>query len=87
MSTEATLAGKRVAIFVEDEFEDREVTGPLDALRAAGATVSLVGPSAGAEYKGRRGHATVKADVSAGSVKGKPNALARSRAGPRTDTA
>jgi protease I len=69
MSTEATLAGKRVAIFVEDEFEDREVTGPLDALRAAGATVSLVGPSAGAEYKGKRGHATVKADVSAGSVK------------------
>jgi len=56
-------------MFVEDEFEDRELTGPLDALRAAGATVSLVGPSAGAEYTGKRGHATVKADVSAGSVK------------------
>ena len=69
MADPAPLAGKRIALLVEDEFEDRELTGPLDALRAAGATVSLVGPSAGAEYKGKRGQATVKADVSAGSVK------------------
>ena len=68
MST-PTLAGKRVAMLVEDEFEDRELTGPLDALRAAGATVSLVGPTAGNEYKGKRGQAVVKADVAAGSVK------------------
>jgi deglycase len=65
----STLAGKRVAMLVEDEFEDRELTGPLDALRAAGATVSLVGPTAGTEYRGKRGQAVVKADVSAGSVK------------------
>jgi deglycase len=69
MSHQATLAGKRVAMFVEDEFEDRELTGPLEALRAAGAAVRIVGPSAGAEYKGKRGHAVVKADVAAGSVK------------------
>jgi deglycase len=69
MSHQATLAGKRVAMFVEDEFEDRELTGPLDALRAAGAAVTIVGPSAGADYKGKRGHAVVKADVGAGSVK------------------
>jgi protease I len=69
MSTDAALAGKRVAMFVEDEFEDRELTGPLDALRAAGATVTLVGPTAGTEYRGKRGHSTVKADVAAGSVK------------------
>ena len=69
MSSQAALAGKRIAMFVEDEFEDRELTGPLEALRAAGATVTLVGPSAGAEYKGKRGHAVVKSDVSAGSVK------------------
>ena len=68
MST-PTLAGKRIAMLVEDEFEDRELTGPLDALRAAGATVSLVGPTAGTEYKGKRGHAVVKTDVAAGSVK------------------
>jgi protease I len=69
MSHHATLAGKRVAMFVEDEFEDRELTGPLEALRAAGAAVKIVGPSAGAEYKGKRGHAVVTADVAAGSVK------------------
>jgi len=69
MSSQAALAGKRIAMFVEDEFEDRELTGPLEALRAAGATVTLVGPSAGAEYKGKRGHAVVKSDVAAGSVR------------------
>ena len=69
MSHQATLAGKRVAMFVEDEFEDRELTGPLEALRAAGAAVKIVGPSAGAEYRGKRGHSIVKADVAAGSVK------------------
>src|SRR5260370_2533611 len=62
-----SLAGKRVAILVEDEFEDRELTGPLDALRAAGATVTLVGPTAGAEFKGKRGHAVVKSEVAAGA--------------------
>jgi protease I len=69
MTSQAALAGKRVAIFVEDEFEDRELTGPLEALRAAGATVRLVGPSADADYRGKRGQATVKSDVAAGSVK------------------
>src|SRR5262245_45624528 len=62
-------AGKRVAMLVEDEFEDRELTGPLDALRAAGVQVSLVGPSAGIEYKGKRGHAVVTSEVSAGSIR------------------
>ena len=63
------LSGKRVAMFVEDEFEDRELTGPLERLRAAGVTVTIAGPIAGAEYRGQRGEAVVKADVSAGSVK------------------
>ena len=63
------LSGKRVAMFVEDEFEDRELTGPLEALRAAGATVLLVGPTAGAEYKGKRGTTVVKSDMAAGAAK------------------
>jgi protease I len=65
----ASLQGKRVAILVEDGFEDRELTGPLEALRVAGATVTLVGPTAGAEFKGKRGLATVKADVAAGAAR------------------
>jgi protease I len=69
MTDHAALSGKRVAILVEDEFEDRELTGPLEALRAAGVTVTIAGPTAGAEYRGKRGEAVIKADVSAGSVK------------------
>jgi protease I len=61
----ADLSGKRVAILVEDEFEDTELTGPFDTLRQAGAVVSLVGPSAGAEYRGKRGFSVVTADVAA----------------------
>ena len=72
------LSGKRVAMLVEDEFEDRELTGPLEALRAAGATVLLVGPTAGAEYKGKRGLAVVKSDMAAGAV---PAAKARASGG------
>ena len=63
------IAGKRVAIFIEEGFDDRELTEPLEALRGAGATVTVVGPSAGAEYRGKRGTASVKADAAAGSVK------------------
>src|SRR5919197_4019294 len=56
-------------MLVEDGFEDRELTGPLDALRAAGATVTLVGPAAGTEFHGKRGQAIVTANVSAGAAK------------------
>ena len=63
------LSGKRVAILVEDEFEDRELTGPLEALRAAGAVVTLVGPIEGATYRGRRGEAIVASDLAAGAAR------------------
>jgi protease I len=69
MADPAVLTGKRVAMLVEEEFEDRELTGPLEALRAAGATVTLVGSTAGTEYRGKRGQAHVKADIAAGSAK------------------
>jgi protease I len=69
MADRAALTGKRVTILVEDGFEDRELTGPLEALRGAGVTVTLAGATAGAEYRGKRGDAVVKADVAAGSVK------------------
>jgi protease I len=65
----AVLAGKRVAILVEDEFEDLELTGPLDALRAAGADVTLVGPIQGATYRGKRGEAVVTSGLSAGAAR------------------
>jgi protease I len=69
MADRAALAGKRVAILVEDEFEDRELTGPLDALRAAGAAVTIVGPTRGASFRGKRGDATVTSDIAAGEAR------------------
>ena len=71
MSEALALAGKRVAILVEDEFEDRELVGPLEALRAAGAEVKLVGPAAGSEYRGKRGSASVTSDLAAGAARAK----------------
>lgn len=59
------LEGKRIALLVEDEFEDYELTGPLDALKAEGADVVLVGPVAGRTYRGKKGNATVTADMAA----------------------
>ena len=50
---EELLAGKRVAMLVEDEFEDRELTGPLEALRAAGVTAVVAGVTV-RWLKGRR---------------------------------
>jgi protease I len=69
MNDSSALAGKRIAMLVEEGFEDRELTGPLDALRAAGAVVTLVGPSPGAEFRGKRGQAVVVADLGAGAAK------------------
>jgi protease I len=56
-------------MLVEDEFEDHELVGPLEALRAAGVSVTIVGATAGAEYKGKRAGTVVKADIGAGAAK------------------
>ena len=69
MADSASLSGKRVAMLVEDEFEDRELTGPLEALREAGADVTIVGPTKGASFHGKRGHAAVISDMAAGEAR------------------
>ena len=69
MAESTMLSGKRVAMLVEEGFEDRELMGPLDALRAAGATVTIVGPTAGTEFRGKRGQALVSSEVAAGTVR------------------
>jgi deglycase len=68
MSDAGTLSGKRIAMLVEQEFEDSELSGPRDALVAAGATVVMVGPISGAEYRGKRGEAVVTSELAAGSA-------------------
>src|SRR3954468_13223523 len=69
MGDGAVLTGKRVAMLVEDEFEDRELTGPLEALRAAGVTVTIIGPTAGAQFHAKRGGAIVTSDLAAGAAR------------------
>lgn len=62
------LDGKRVAILVEDHYEDAELVEPRKALEAAGAHVAIVGPVAGRSYSGKKGD-HVAAHVAAREVK------------------
>lgn len=61
------LTGKRIAIFIEDLFEESELLEPINFLRNEGATVVVVGPGRAPSYRGK--HETVVAeDVSAQSI-------------------
>ena len=50
-----SIQDKRVALLIERDFEDREVFGPLETLRAAGAIVAIVGPTAPTDFQGKHG--------------------------------
>lgn len=43
----ATLNNRKVAILTEEGFEQVELTSPLEALKAAGATVDIISPKSG----------------------------------------
>jgi protease I len=62
------IAGARIAILIENDFEDGEIFGPRDAFRAAGADVVIVGPTAPTSFRGKHG-ATVTSDVTAGRTR------------------
>jgi deglycase len=63
-----SVSGKRVAVLVEDGFEDSELTGPVSGLTEAGVAVTLVGPHAARQYTGKRG-LVVTSDAAAGAVR------------------
>lgn len=46
-SESTPLPGRKVAVLATDGFEQIELTSPVDALRAAGAEVSIIGLAAG----------------------------------------
>ena len=69
MSDSAALAGRRIALFIENDFEDSELTGPRDALRAAGATVVVIGPTAPTYFTGKKLGTVVASELSAGSAR------------------
>jgi protease I len=65
------LDGKRIAILVEEGFEDSELIEPLRAMKDANARVVIVGSGSRDSYGGKRGSANVKADTTADKVNGK----------------
>ncbi len=62
-----SLSGKRVAVLVEQKYEELEVWYPVYRLREAGCAVVLVGPEAGKVYPSKLGY-PAKSDVAAADV-------------------
>lgn len=56
------LNGRRVAVLVEEIYEELELWYPVLRLREAGADVKIVGPRAGETYKSKHGY-PAKADL------------------------
>jgi protease I len=50
------LQGKRVAVLVEQQYQEMEVWYPVYRLREAGCKVTLVGPEAGQTYPSKLGY-------------------------------
>ena len=63
-----SLSGKRVAVLVEQKYEEMEVWYPVYRLREAGCVVELVGPEAGKTYPSKLGY-PAKATLSAADAK------------------
>jgi protease I len=68
--TEPGGARKRVAMLIEEEFDDTQVTDSLAALRSAAVEVVLVAPFAGRPYTGQRG-TQICGDLAAGKARAK----------------
>lgn len=64
-----TSSGKKVAVVLADNYEDVEYTSPAEALREAGADITIIGTKKG-EISGKKGDTqqadATFADVSAG---------------------
>ncbi len=59
---------KRVALLVEEEFDELQVREPLQLLRDAGVDAVVVGPLLGGQYRARRSEVVIVADLSAGKA-------------------
>ncbi|QGU08429.1 Putative cysteine protease YraA [Corynebacterium occultum] len=55
------LSNRKVAVIAMDGFEDSELTSPVEAVRGAGATVTIISPKAGT-IEGKNG-TSVKVDL------------------------
>lgn len=61
------LKGKRVAVLVEQQYQEMEVWYPVYRLREAGCEVVLVGPEAGRTYASKLGY-PARSDAAAADV-------------------
>ncbi|HEY8503409.1 MAG TPA: type 1 glutamine amidotransferase domain-containing protein [Gemmataceae bacterium] len=61
------LKGKRVAVLVEQQYQEMEVWYPVYRLREAGCQVTMVGPEAGQTYPSKLGY-PAKSDKAARDV-------------------
>lgn len=57
------MAKKRVAVLLTDKFEDSEANSPIEALKAQGMEIVVVGPEAGKTYEGKKGEFSVTSDM------------------------
>ena len=62
------LEGKRIAILIEEDFEDSELVEPLRAMKDVSARVVVVGSGSHEKYRGKRGKVKIKADITADKV-------------------
>ena len=63
------LDGKRIAILVEQAFEDSELIEPMKAMKEAGARVVIVGTELEKNYQGKRRTKTIRAEMATDKVK------------------
>lgn len=59
-----TLTGRRIAVLIEQQYQEMEVWYPVYRLREAGCELKLVGPEAGKTYASKLGYPAV-ADLAA----------------------
>jgi protease I len=63
------IDGKRIAILVEEDFEDSELIVPMWGMKNAGAKVLVVGSGSQEIYEGKRGSVSIRADTTADKVR------------------
>lgn len=59
------LDGKKIAVLVEQDFEDSELIEPIRSLKNAGARIVVVGSGTQKTYTGKRGDVSIDADITA----------------------
>ena len=75
MSNHLSLTGRRVLMFVGDDYEDLELWYPKLRLIEAGAAVTVAGPESGVRYRGKHGYPCVSDATIAAQDAGKYDGL------------